>query len=517
MVSGPSRERLYDVFSGQSTDVETKVDRALALGSEQLGLPIGFLTRIEGGTQEIVRAVGDHPSIQPGNACPLEEAYCRRTVEIEGLLAVQDATASSAISETAVRSFGLGAYIGASVTVDDETHGTVCFADQDERAEGFTDAETHFVESLASLTGHALERRAYERELDEREAQLDEREEIYRAVVDTSFDLVFRIDTEGRFTFVSEPVEELLGGKPEEYVGRPFVEVLPDEETVELGTRLYSQVLAGHTVENEYFSLESKAGEDPVVDIRATPIYRGDVPPEDRSPADIVGVQGMAREATERLRRERLIRVLNRVLRHNLRNDMTVINGYAEYLEGHVMGEDARAAERIVETSDRLMNLAESARKLEEAVDSPPETESMDVVPVVQRAARQIDQRHPNAAITVETPDAAVIRSAPRLETAVWELLDNAAKHAGDSPDVNVDVRRGDRRTAIAIADDGPGLPDIERAVIATGEETPLVHGKGLGLWLVYWIVESLDGDLRVRDTDRGSCVEMRFLPADAA
>jgi signal transduction histidine kinase len=82
---------------------------------------------------------------------------------------------------------------------------------------------------------------------------------------------------------------------------------------------------------------------------------------------------------------------------------------------------------------------------------------------------------------------------------------------------VNVDVRRGDRRTAIAIADDGPGLPDIERAVIATGEETPLVHGKGLGLWLVYWIVESLDGDLRVRDTDRGSCVEMRFLPADAA
>ena len=151
MVSGPSRERLYDVFSGQSTDVETRVDRALAIGSEQLGLPIGFLTRIEGGTQEIVQAVGDHPSIQPGNACPLEEAYCRRTVEIEGLLAVQDATASPAISETAVRSFGLGAYIGASVTVNDETYGTVCFADQDERTEEFTDAETHLVESLAPM------------------------------------------------------------------------------------------------------------------------------------------------------------------------------------------------------------------------------------------------------------------------------------------------------------------------------------------------------------------------------
>lgn len=510
MNSALYRERLYDVFVDGSQDVEAKIDRALHLGVEYLELSVGFFSRIEQGTQEIVQAVGEHPLIQPGERCQLDAAYCRRTIELESPLAVQNATASSAISETAIQTFDLGTYIGAKVVVGDETCGTICFADQDERAAAFTDAETHFVESLAHLTGNALERRAYEREL-------DERGEIYRALIDASFDLVFRIDTEGEFTFVSEPVEELLGYSPDEFVGRPFTAMLPDEATVELATDIYEQVLAGHTVEEEYLPLESRTGDQVVVDIRVTPLYRSDVPPENRTVADIVGAQGIARTAGERLRRERLNRVLNRVLRHNLRNDMNIVDGYAEMLTERLSGEDARFAERIGETSDRLVNLAETARTLEENLETVPELEAMDLVPVVERAAGQIDERYPDAELTVETPGEAVAQSAPRLETAVWELLDNAAKHAGDQPHVSIEVTMAEDRVVIRIADDGPGLPDIEQSVLATGKETPLVHGQGLGLWLVYWIIESLNGGLSVRDTGAGTCVEIRLHASDAS
>jgi len=95
-------------------------------------------------------------------------------------LAVQDANASSAISETAIETFDLGTYIGAKLTVNNEPYGTICFADKEERGTTFSDAETHFVELLAHLAGNAIERRTYEQELEEREARLDEREEEQR-------------------------------------------------------------------------------------------------------------------------------------------------------------------------------------------------------------------------------------------------------------------------------------------------------------------------------------------------
>jgi len=67
-------------------------------------------------------------------------------------------------------------------------------------------------------------------------------------------------------------------------------------------------------------------------DIRVVPLYEPSVPNEERTAEDIVGAQGMVRETTDRHRREGLISVINRVLRHNVRNKLSVINGYAEIL-----------------------------------------------------------------------------------------------------------------------------------------------------------------------------------------
>ncbi|WP_241211174.1 ATP-binding protein [Halorubrum lacusprofundi] len=458
-----------------------------------------------------MQAVGDHPLIQPGGTCPLDEAYCRRTIELDSPLAVQDANASSAISETAIETFDLGTYIGAKLTVNNEPYGTICFADKEERGTTFSDAETHFVELLAHLAGNAIERRTYEQELEEREARLDEREEEQRALIDASFDLVFRIDTDGQFTFISDTAEDLLGYTPEELVDRPFSLLLPDNASVELATETYEQALAGQSVEEEYLVVESKTGDQVVLDVRKVPIYESTVPKENRTTADIVGVQGAAKAATERFHRERLNHVLNRVLRHNLRNDMNVIGGFSEVLEKRLSGENAELAERINRTSDRLSQLSESARKLSENMDLAPELEPMDITPMVERAASQITERYPDADITVKMPSKIVAQSTLSLETAVWELLDNAAKHAGDYPEVSVEVTTIEDRVAIRIFDDGPGLPPSERSVLTTGEETPLVHGQGLGLWLVYWIIEGLNGDLQLHNDDPRTCIELRL------
>ena len=58
----------------------------------------------------------------------------------------------------------------------------------------------------------------------EAEAALSESEERYRHIVETSQDLIWELDAEGRFTFVNDAVRLTHGYEPEEVIGRPFTD-----------------------------------------------------------------------------------------------------------------------------------------------------------------------------------------------------------------------------------------------------------------------------------------------------
>jgi len=370
------------------------------------------------------------------------------------------------------------------------------------------------VVTLTDVT--AIERQR--RQLSRRERELDERNELYRAVIAASFAFVFRIDLDERtFTFVSPSVEEFLGYTADELDGKPVSVVMPDEGTSDLAREYLDDVADGEALQVRDFPLENRDGQTVYADIRVVPIYDPSVPDETKTPDDIIGAQAMVRDATERRRREGLISVINRVLRHNVRNELSVINGYAEMLAADLDGDTASKADRIVETADRLLDLTESAREIEANRNQSPDVEPVDLVPIVEESVRQLRERYPDASVTVESPETAVVQALPRVETALWELLDNAAKHGGERPSVEVEVRETDDRILIAIADDGPGLPESERQVLATGAEEPLVHGQGLGLWLAYWLIGNFDGEIDIPEHRQGTTVEVRLPKSPAA
>ncbi|WP_157533226.1 PAS domain S-box protein, partial [Haloferax profundi] len=229
MNASAAREKIYDVFSDHERALNEQIPVALNIGRLFLDLPIGFLTRIDDGTQEIKYVAGDHESLQPGETCPLDDAYCRRTVEIESLLAVQAAETSSEVTDTAYETFGLETYIGAKVTVDDDVYGTVCFAAKSEREQQFTDAEELFLEILARLIGQAITRQQYERALHDQNERLEQEKQRFKGIAENSFDILFRLDTAGCFTYVSPAVERHLGYSPSDLIGNPFVEHLTSD------------------------------------------------------------------------------------------------------------------------------------------------------------------------------------------------------------------------------------------------------------------------------------------------
>ncbi|TKX52473.1 histidine kinase, partial [Halorubrum sp. SS7] len=105
-------QRLYAVSSDHDRTFEQKVEAILALGCEYLDVPNGFLTRIEDATQHVEVSHAEHPLLQPGETCPLDEAYCKRTIERDTLLTVVNATEEGWAGDPAHENFGLKTYIG---------------------------------------------------------------------------------------------------------------------------------------------------------------------------------------------------------------------------------------------------------------------------------------------------------------------------------------------------------------------------------------------------------------------
>jgi signal transduction histidine kinase len=218
---------------------------------------------------------------------------------------------------------------------------------------------------------------------------------------------------------------------------------------------------------------------------------------------------------TERKRTEQLVRLLNRVLRHNLRNDLNVLLGVGNHLQSGLTEDDdvSELGDRIERTANRLMGTSEQARELERYARR-------------DREPRRLDPAVLFDAVTDDVPEGATVAAAvrtergicagPELEQALMELVENTVEHDPDAETrVELEATDDGEWVELTVRDDGTGIDDMEAAAIDAGEETDLVHCSGLGLWLVNWIVTRYGGSfgIRTRDDGAGSVATVR-LPA---
>ncbi len=213
------------------------------------------------------------------------------------------------------------------------------------------------------------------------------------------------------------------------------------------------------------------------------------------------------RHQAELTRRTNLVNVLNRVLRHNIRNDMTVIRGQtkrtAEQLDSFA------PAGAALDKIDGLIELCEKAREVEEILDRDHERTGTDLDALLREVAAEVGREFPSASITVEGKTDTTARLLPSFRRAVRELVENGVKHGGDDPSVSITVEHTPGSVEIGVTDTGPGIDEQERKVLEPGVETPLIHGTGLGLWLVHWIVTDHDGTVEATTTDAGTTMSL--------
>jgi PAS domain S-box-containing protein len=287
---------------------------------------------------------------------------------------------------------------------------------------------------------------------------------------------------------------EKLGYTPAELDGRPLAEFYTDDSRESLREGGYDEALDGQLGTEERV-FQTREGTEITTTMRATPRIDDD--------GTVVGTRALFIDVTELKRQKVQISVLNRVLRHNIRNDLTVIRSKIEMALDSEGDASAHLRDAYEKTED-LSSAADLARRIQEIVD---ETDLVhhDVGRLVDSLARRARETYPEATLTasVEASDIPVLATTA-LERALWELVENACEHAGDAPSVGLTAGRTDSTARVTVADDGPGIPEIERRILGESEETETEHGSGLGLWLAYWVIDMSGGDLTF-DCDDGT------------
>ncbi len=207
---------------------------------------------------------------------------------------------------------------------------------------------------------------------------------------------------------------------------------------------------------------------------------------------------GIVEDITERKRREQRLEVFNRILRHNLRNQLDVIRSHAEVLADRTDGDHAR---RIATAVDELAAIGAEARETDRIMSMDGTATELSLSETLREVIDATEPARHDVAIRTQLPaDSTVTTNRAAVEIAVESALENAIEYADSTVTVAVG-NRGDE-CVVRIADDGPGIPDEELVPIETGTETHLRHGRGLGLWRLRWSVDRLNGQLSFDTTD---------------
>ncbi|ELZ26038.1 PAS domain-containing protein [Natrinema limicola] len=341
----------------------------------------------------------------------------------------------------------------------------------------------------------------------EREQEL----QLFQQAVEQAGHGIVITDRAGTIEYVNPAYERDSGYTRTEAVGRNPRLVKSGKHDQAFYERLWETICSGEVWEHELIN-RRKSGELYHVEQTIAPITDDD---------EITHFVAIESDVTEQRLRGQRLSVLNRILRHNIRNGMNVIQGNATRLRNLTSDERDEALTAIEEQAAELCKISDNAAAVRDLFqrDRHPDA-TCDVAAMLSRLATDFDDDYPDADITVTAPEPVMAQADDRLETAIRTAVDNAVTHTDRQvPEITVSATPADGPAMgdwvdVSIADNGPGIPPQERPMVEREAETQLVHGTGLELWHIYWIAKSFGGEMRITDNDpRGSIVTIR-VPA---
>ena len=290
------------------------------------------------------------------------------------------------------------------------------------------------------------------------------------------------------------------------------------------GEKRHDEALQEH-IENrtEYYEcdyrMKTKSGDWKWVRTMGTVVERD----ADGTPLRAVGIHQdidkQKRNHQKLARKTDQLEALNRVVRHDIRDQMSVVYGWAQELEAYVDDDGRVALEHVLEASEDVIDLTEVVRDIVQSLES--DESSLGPVELSDHLQTELERKrelYPQATFSVdgEIPSVSV-RANEMLASVFRNLLGNAVEHNdADTPEVTVKTTVKPDSVVVRIADNGPGIgAESAETVFESGEKGVESTGTGTGLYLVHSLVKEFGGDVWVEERVSQTSTPSRSMVED--
>ena len=352
-----------------------------------------------------------------------------------------------------------------------------------------------------------------------------ESESKYRSLVETAQELVWKVDAEGRFTYLNPAWELTHGYALSEMLGRPFGDFQTSEAHAR-DLRAFETLVQGRALREYETTHLARDGRELTLRFNAIPL-------RDAGGA-IVGAQGTAVDLTERKRaeaeRERLREHLNQSQKleslgslaggvaHDMNNVLGAILGLASLHAGNQpKGSPVQVAfETILRAAERGGKMVK--RLLGFARQTPMEVQAVDLNGLLKEQVHFLERTtlaRVSLRLELDPHLRPVQGDSSALSHAVMNLCVNAVDAMPDGGTLTLRTRNLDPEgVELQVADTGSGMPKevLDRALDPFFTTKPQGKGTGLGLALVHATLRAHGGTLELRsEPGQGTTVSLRF------
>ena len=403
----------------------------------------------------------------------------------------------------------VGTVAAVPLATDDELYGVfVVYARR-----GLSDADRVVLRSTAGVASHVLETIAVRGQFEQQQRILQR----YERLVETAGDGMYVFDEDGNFMTVNDALVEMTGYSREGLLGE-HATFLFDEDDVEAGEEIIESLLKSErSTDTLELVLETKSGETIPCEIQIAVLTHD---------GEFHGSVGVVRDITERKRQERKLRERNerldafaRIVSHDLRNPLSVAQGYIDLVEQTGSTEHA---ENVRDGLDRMETIIDDVLAIARGGEWAAETEPVDLESVASDAWEHVSTAEATLTVTESTT---LMADRSRLLRLLENCFRNSVEHGSTSsrPRADDSAERGTSRTesddaltirlgtledesrsGFFVEDDGTGLPDEIRDEVFDPSVSTSSEGLGIGLWVVREVATGHGWTVTAGESDNG-------------
>ncbi|MBN2280274.1 MAG: PAS domain S-box protein [Candidatus Marinimicrobia bacterium] len=371
--------------------------------------------------------------------------------------------------------------------IEDKLYGTTLIGVQ----RGLPDLSMEFLKSFAHIAAGALHRI-------QAEDKLMESEIYFQNILNNISELVYIVDSNGRFTYINDYIFNMTGYTVDEFLGRNIVDFIHSED-IEKVMDKFKEAFSG-PMEPYPFRIIHKNGNSIWISGSSRPIYF-----EKNKISGVTGaVKDISREINDEMQIKSLLREKETLLKevhHRIKNNMNIIASMLSLQSRTFEDESVKAAFQASASRVKSMMM------LYDKLYTTNNYAAMSLNNYLSPLVREIMSHYPDSGrITIHTAltDRVLpVKTLTCIGIIVNELLNNAMKHAfGPSQSGEISILAQDlsnNQISICISDDGIGY---DFGVAA--------EKKHFGMQLIKTLVKQLNGSFEFK-SEQGACFCFTF------